>query len=92
MGRARKQSGQVGERGAMYHRGDVLRVQVAFDVSKSDRYLLLSVERCDDRHRIVVGRITSAPVGFGKSLSYGAKLGVAYHLVQGNASIVGHGR
>lgn len=90
MGPAKKQAGHFGERGSMYRRGDVLRIQVAFDVAKPPHSLWLSVERCDDRHGIVSGTITGTPIGFGKALSYGAKLGVAYHLVQENTSIVGH--
>jgi hypothetical protein len=88
MGRTRKQGSQFRERASVYLSGDVLRVHVAFDPAKPPLSLWLAVERCDERHQIVFGRITGAPSGFGRALSYGAKLGVAYHLVQENTSIV----
>ena len=85
----RKQASQFTER-SMYCPGDILRIQVPFDAPKLHRFLWLSVDRCDDRHEILFGTITSAPSGVGKALSCGAKLGVAYHLVLENASIVRH--
>lgn len=70
-----------------YHTGDVLRVEFGSDAVQLRGPLLLRVERCDERHRIVFGTITSAPLGFGKALSDGAKLAVAYHLVCDNSTV-----
>ena len=97
-GRARKQIRQFSsepvnqsteEAGVIRYRpGDVVRVELILCIDPCPP-LLLKVERCDDRRGIVFGTITSSAAGLGKSLSCGAKLGVGYHLLRGNASIVG---
>ena len=72
-----------------YRQGDVVRVGLMLYIAEPCPPLLLRVERCDDRRRIVFGTITSSPAGLDRALSCGAKLGVGYYLVSGNAFTFG---
>ena len=63
---------------ATYVAGDYVKVELTDEAAGGSEWLWMRVERCDDKNRLVFGRLDNEPVVFGKELKLGQELAVSF--------------